>query len=149
MIDPNLDHVGIVVPQLEPAVEALSKYIGVEWIGTVEPMFPMHDAARGTREVKLRIANSTLYPRLELIEALPDSPWALDEGAGMVLHHLAFFVDDLSEDSSSVAGPCPVEICGAGPDGEVPTVFTYHVHNGFRFELLDPFLRQGSIERFR
>jgi hypothetical protein len=149
MIDPNVDHVGIVVPQLEAAVEALSEYIGVQWTETVEPMFPMHDDVHGTREVKLRIANSTLYPRLELIEALPDSPWALSEGAGMVLHHLAFFAADLAEDSSNVAGPCPIEIAGAGPDGDIPTIFTYHVHNGLRFELLDPLLRQGSIEQFR
>jgi hypothetical protein len=145
MIDPNLDHVGIVVPKLEPAVEALSKYIGIEWAGTVEPEFPMHDEAHGTRSVKLRINNSTLNPRLEVIEALPDSPWALDDGAGMVLHHIAFFVDDLAEDSRSVAGPCPIEICGAGAGREIPTVFTYHVHNGLRFELLDPLLRRGII----
>jgi hypothetical protein len=145
MIDPNLDHVGIVVPKLEPAVEALSTHLGIEWMGTVEPEFPMHDEVHGTRSVKLRIANSTLSPRLELIEALADSPWTLGDGEGMVLHHIAFFVEDLSEDSRSVAGPCPIEICGAGQDGEIPTVFTYHVHNGLRFELLDPLLRQGGI----
>jgi hypothetical protein len=145
MIDPNLDHVGIVVPQLEAAVEALSTYLGVEWMETVEPEFPMHDEAHGTRDIKLRIANSTLYPRLELIEALPDSPWALDEGAGMLLHHLAFFAGDLAVDSHSVAGPCPIEIAGVASEGQIPTIFTYHVHNGLRFELLDPMLREGRI----
>ena len=145
MIDPSLDHVGIVVPRLEPAVEALSKHLGMEWMGTVEPEFPMHDEAHGTRSIKLRINNSTLNPRLELIEALPDSPWALADGSGMVLHHVAFFVDTLSEDSHSVAGPCPIEICGATPDGQTPVVFTYHVHDGLRFELLDPMLREGGI----
>jgi len=144
MIDPHLDHVGIVVPELGPAMDALSTYLGVEFMEIVEPVLPMRDMHRGTRDVALRIANSTLNPRLEVIEALPDSPWALD-GTGMVLHHIAYFVDDLAEDSRSVAGPCPIEIAGVRTDGEVPGIFTYHIHNGLRFELLDPMLRQGRI----
>ena len=144
MIDPHLDHVGIVVPELEPAMDALSTHLGVEWMDIVEPVLPMHDTEHGTHDIALRIANSTLSPRLELIEALPDSPWARD-GEGMVLHHIAYFVGDLAEDSRSVAGPCPIEIAGVRTDGEIPGIFTYHIHNGLRFELLDPMLRQGRI----
>lgn len=136
MIDPRLDHVGIVVPDLEAAMEALSANLGVEWTGPHEPKMTMHDAAHGTHPVELRTASTTQYPRLELIEARPDSPWSLD-GDSMLLHHVAYFAGDLAADSSRVAAPCPIEIAGVGPDGESPKIFTYHVHNGLRFELLE------------
>jgi hypothetical protein len=144
MIDPHLDHVGIVVPKLEPALDALSANLGVEWMGVFDPVLSMHDDARGTRDVKHRIAVTTQYPRLEIIETIPDSPWAL-HGNGMLLHHLAYFVDDLAEDSDRVAEPCPIEIAGVGAEGAIPETFTYHVLNGLRFELLDPMLRQGTV----
>jgi hypothetical protein len=144
MIDPNLDHIGIVVPQLEPALEALSRNLGVEWIGLFEPVLKMHDTERGTRDVALRIAVTTQYPRLEVIETIPDSPWAID-CSGMVLHHLAYFAADLADDSRRVAEPCPIEIAGVGAEGAIPETFTYHVLNGLRFELLDPMLRTNTI----
>jgi hypothetical protein len=135
VIDPNLDHVGIVVPELEPALEGLSSSLGVEWLPVVEPSLTMHEPGRGTRDFHLRIGCSIQYPRLEVIEAIPDSPWSLKEST-MVLHHLAFYAGDLAGDSNRVSGPCPIEICGVGPKAEMPTTFTYHLQNGLRFELL-------------
>ncbi|MGF7239271.1 MAG: VOC family protein [Frankia sp.] len=147
MIDPNLDHVGIVVRELEPAMAALSAQLGLEWMGVVEPTLAMHDAQRGTREVRLTIAVTKQYPRLELIQTIPDSPWALappeahDLGSAetdrMVLHHLAYYAGNLAGDSSRLAGPCPIEISGVGADGETPKTFTYHLRDGLRFELLE------------
>jgi hypothetical protein len=136
MIDPNLDHVGIVVSQLEPAMKALSDHLGVSWLGLFEPKVTMHDTGRGTHLVELRTAATNQYPRLELIEAIPASPWALDRD-GMLLHHLAYCAGDLPEDSNRVAAPCPIEIAGVGPDGQIPRTFTYHLHHGLRFELLE------------
>jgi hypothetical protein len=135
MIDPNLDHVGIVVPRLEPALEALSLNLGVDWMPVVEPVLSMHQPDRGVQEFHLRIGCSVQYPRLEVIESVPDSPWALKD-MKMLLHHIAFYAGDLAGDSNRVSGPCPIEICGVGPDAEIPTIFTYHVQDGFRFELL-------------
>jgi hypothetical protein len=135
MIDPNLDHVGIVVPQLEPAMETLSAHLGVTWLGMFEPIVTMHDSGRGTHLVELRTASTTQYPRLELIEAIPASPCVLDR-EGMLLHHLAYHAGDLPADSD-LATPCPIEIAGVGPDGQIPRIFTYHLHNGLRFELLE------------
>jgi catechol 2,3-dioxygenase-like lactoylglutathione lyase family enzyme len=140
MIDTKLDHVGIVVPDLEHAMKALGAHLGVEWMGVFEPTMPMQDAERGDREVSLRIALTPDPPRLELIEAIPDSPWQLDEER-MLLHHLAYYVDDLGADSARVAGPCPIEIAGVGAEGDIPRTFTYHVHDGLRFELLE---RRGT-----
>ncbi|MEX5710314.1 VOC family protein [Parafrankia sp. FMc6] len=143
MIDPNLDHVGLVVPELEPAMAALSTQLGLEWMGIFEPTLVMRDDEHGTRDVQLRIAVTAQYPRLELIQTIPDSPWALVE-SGMLLHHLAYYTGDLAADSGRLAGPCPIEIHGVGADGKTPKRFTYHLHNGLRFELLDQ--RSGRAE---
>lgn len=147
MIDPNLDHVGIVVPALEPAMEALSAHLGVEWMGTFERLLAVHDDQYGARDIEFNIGLTTQYPRLEVIQAIPDSPWALDQDSGMVLHHLGYNAADLAADSSRVAGPCPIEICGVGADGERPRTFTYHVHDGLRFELLEPRSPEGTVTR--
>ena len=136
MIDPNLDHVGIVVPELEPALEALSSSLGIEWMPIVEPVVSMREGDHETRNVSLRIGFSVQHPRLEVIETIPNSPWAID-GTAMRLHHLAYFAGDLAEDSARISTPCPIEICGVGADGAIPTTFTYHLHNGLRFELLE------------
>jgi hypothetical protein len=137
MIDTNLDHVGIVVPRLEPALEALSSSLGVDWLPIFDDDLAMHEPGRGPRVVHLRIGCTVQYPRLEVIEALPDSPWAL-AGGEFHLHHVAFYATDLAGDSRRVsAGPCPIEICGVGADGAMPKTFTYHVQNGLRFELLE------------
>ncbi|MDT3445796.1 MULTISPECIES: VOC family protein [unclassified Pseudofrankia] len=137
MINPNLDHVGIVVADLETAMEALSGNLGVEWMGVFDRTLAMHDAEHGTRDIQLKIAVTTQYPRLEVIQTIPDTPWALGDDR-MLLHHLAYYAGDLGEDSSRIAGPCPIEIAGVGDGGEIPRTFTYHVHAGLRFELLEP-----------
>jgi Glyoxalase/Bleomycin resistance protein/Dioxygenase superfamily len=146
MINPNLDHVGIVVPDLEPALEALAQHLGVEWMGTFERVLTVNDAQHGTRDIVFNIGLTAQYPRLEVIQAIPDSPWAL-AGDGMVLHHLGYNAADLAADSSAVAGPCPIEICGVGTNGESPKTFTYHVHDGLRFELLEPRTPEGTVTR--
>ena len=137
MIDLKLDHVGLVVPELEPALETLSSELGLEWMGIFEPVIPMHRPGRGTRDVHLRVSLSVQVPRLEVIQTLRDSPWAL-AGKDALLHHVAYYAGDLPGDSHRLAaGACPIEICGVHADGTMPTTFTYHhILGGFRFELL-------------
>jgi hypothetical protein len=147
LIDPNFDHIGIVVPELEPAVDQMTKLFKFEWH---EPHFdgalPMNQPGKGTRDVHLRIANSTQNPRFELIEALPDSPWAL-EGNEAMLHHVAFFADDLDAMSGHLIGnSCPIEICGVDDDGALPSLFTYHTGGGLRFELLEAAKFLGDVK---
>jgi hypothetical protein len=136
MINPNLDHIGLVALQVEPVMEQLSAHLGVDWRGVFERKIPVDDSARGKFIVDFKIAVTTQYPYLEVIQAVPHSPWALDEDR-IVLHHLAYFAEDLAEDSSRIAEPCPIEIAGVGPDGKIPRTFTYQVLNGLRFEVLE------------
>ena len=137
MIDLKLDHVGLVVPKLEPALETLSSQLGLTFLEVFEPVISMHRPVCGTQDVHLRISLSVQVPRLEVIEMLPDSPWSL-AGNEALLHHLAYYADDLTGDSRRlIAGACPIEICGVKPDGTIPTTFTYHhILDGFRIELL-------------
>jgi hypothetical protein len=132
-LDTTLDHVGIVVPALEPALEQLSSQLGLQFELVFDDELVIHQPGTGNRGVHLRIAYSVQRPHLEVIEAVPGTPWA-PERAG--LHHLAYFADDLRAESRRLAGPCPIEICGVGADGATPTTFTYHTGGIFRVELL-------------
>jgi hypothetical protein len=136
LINPNLDHVGIVVPELERAMGALSAHLGLEWAGIFTPTISIHDSERGTRDVSLTIAVSKQRPYLELIQPIPDSPWASD-GDRMLLHHIAYFAEDLGADSARLSGPCPIEAAGVGADGQMPKTFTYQHCDGLRFEFLE------------
>jgi catechol 2,3-dioxygenase-like lactoylglutathione lyase family enzyme len=135
MIRPELDHVGIVVPALEPALEDLRTQLGFEFTVVFDDDLAVQEPSRGNGAIHLRIAYSAQRPALEIIEAVPETPWSPDQHG---LHHLAFFVDDLDRDSRQLAGLCPIEICGLGEDGAVPTTFTYHTGGAFRLELLSP-----------
>jgi hypothetical protein len=139
MIRPELDHVGIVVPALEPALEDLTAQLGFEFTIVFDDDLAVHEPASGNGVVHLRIAYSAQRPALEIIEAVPGTPWSPDQHG---LHHLAFHVDDLDLDSRQLAAPCPIEICGRDDDGAVPTTFTYHTGGLFRVELLSPSLAQ-------
>jgi hypothetical protein len=136
MIEPNIDHVGIVVPDLAKAMTALSARIGVTWAGVHSPTLQVRSERRGVHQIPLRIAVTVQRPFLELIESVPDSPWVLT-GDSMSLHHVAYFVDDLGIDSAAIASSCPIEIEGVGTDGDIPRIFTYQDLDGLRFELLE------------
>jgi hypothetical protein len=135
MIRPELNHVGIVVPALEPALEDLTTQLGFEFAIVFDDDLAVHEPPIGNGVVHLRIAYSAQRPALEIIEAVPGTPWSPEQRG---LHHLAYFVDDLDRDSQRLAGFCPIEICGLGEDGSVPTTFTYHAGGPFRVELLSP-----------
>jgi catechol 2,3-dioxygenase-like lactoylglutathione lyase family enzyme len=135
MIDPMLDHVGIVVPDLEAAMTDLSAQLRFDFAIVFDDDLDVREPGDADRVIHLRIAYSPQRPALELIEAVPGTPWAPDR---VGLHHLAYFVDDLPTESERLAGPCPIEICGRDADGNVPTTFTYHTGGLFRVELLAP-----------
>lgn len=136
MIDPKLDHVGIVVPDVDAAMKTLSANLGVTWAGVYTPVLRVRSENRGRHEIRHRIAVTEQRPFLEVIQSVPDSPWALT-GDRIVLHHIAYFADDLGVDSAAISGPCPIEIEGVGQQGDVPRVFTYQDLDGLRFELLE------------
>ena len=135
MIDAALDHVGIVVPDLEAAMADLAAQLRFDFAIVFDDDLEVREPPDADRAIHLRIAYSPQRPALELIQAVPGTPWA---PARVGLHHLAYFVDDLPAESGRLAGACPIEICGRDADGNVPTTFTYHTGGLFRVELLAP-----------
>jgi hypothetical protein len=130
-----IDHIAFVVPELEPALDELSARFGLEWV----PMPAVLHAYRpglGTSDIALNIAKSIGHPRVEIIEAVPDTPWAL-EGSDWSFNHLAFNADDLAEESLRLGASCPLVCCGESTDGARPDIFAFHALHGVMFELRD------------
>jgi hypothetical protein len=138
MIDKKFFHVGMIVPKVETVMEELGALLGLTWDGIYDQMMPTYEPEKGFREIPLRVGYSRDLPFLELIEAVPGTPWELDKNGGSNLHHLGFFTDDLSADATTVGHTfCPIEIC-ARREEAWPSIFTYH-HNtasGLRIELV-------------
>ena len=79
-------HVGIVVADLEAALDELAQVAGIEFRDLGRPQ---------VGGWTIRVAYSVDGPpHLELIEGPPGSPW--DASAGARLDHLGFWVDDLA-----------------------------------------------------
>jgi catechol 2,3-dioxygenase-like lactoylglutathione lyase family enzyme len=132
-------HVGMIVPELEPALEQLTRLFGYSWQDVVS-----HDSelylpeAGGTRLVPMRLAISREEPFLEVIQAAEGTPWVVNEGSN--LHHLGFWTDDLVADAAEVrAAACPMAVCRTGPSGDPtkPVSMSYHRGLGTYLELLD------------
>jgi hypothetical protein len=138
MIDKNFFHVGMIVPKVETAMEQLGALLGLTWDGIHEELMPTYRPETGLGEVPLRVGYSRDRPFLELIEAVPGTPWELDQNGGSNLHHLGFFTDNLSADATTVGHSfCPIEICARRQEAW-PSIFTYHNNpaSGLRIELV-------------
>jgi hypothetical protein len=77
-------HVGILVPNIEQAIEELSTVLGANWTEVLE---------RPAGQWQLRVAFTRDGPPfIELIEGPPDSPWASPDGPRM--HHLGWWAEN-------------------------------------------------------
>jgi Glyoxalase/Bleomycin resistance protein/Dioxygenase superfamily len=93
----NPHHIGIIVPDLDAALEEMAG-IGGGWL-RLRPRDPL-DPSRAdpglrllpdTARVRLAAAYSRLGPmHLELLEGVPDSPWAPEDRA--YIHHLGYWI---------------------------------------------------------
>lgn len=137
-VSPSYFHVAMTVPALEPALEELTKLLGYSWRQIFEATLPVREPGGGDRDIPLRFAYSQEEPFLEVIEAVPATPWALHEGSS--LHHIGFWSEAVPTASASLANAgCPMEICGRGADGDGdgPAGFAYHHALGIRIEVID------------
>jgi Glyoxalase/Bleomycin resistance protein/Dioxygenase superfamily len=118
--------VGIVVPDLEPAIEELSKGLATEWTEAL---------ARGGEGWPLRVAAArTQLPYLELIEGPSGSAWD-GHATGPRLDHVAILVEDFGQALSRLeAAGFLIEVDGR----ELGRDWTYHRghHSGLRLEVL-------------
>lgn len=126
--------VGIVVPDIEKAMEELGASLGVEMIGPLE---------RELDDGVLRIAFArTPPPYVELLEGPAGSIWDPADGAGM--HHLGYWSDDLDADGARLeeAGtPLELDLGFARYYGPAPAT-------GARVELIDIGYRPDFLARW-
>lgn len=90
----ELHHVGIVVEDLEAAMEEMTALFGLEWTAPQE---------RPDRDRTLRVAFSTSTPRIELIQGNEGGIWSTEGGPR--IDHLAFWTDtDAAEARGAARG---------------------------------------------
>jgi len=88
----QLFHTGIVVEILDAGMAELGAALGLTWKGG-RPVAMELQLYGEARTLTMRIAHSVQGPpHIELIQAIPDTPWALPAAAGV--HHLCYWAED-------------------------------------------------------
>ena len=129
----GVTHAGIVVADLEAAVETLSAALGLEWAPQQHRQISIWYRGRQV-ETDIGFTYSVQGPpHLELLTAKPGTPW---EEPGM--HHVGFWSEDLSRDvDASEAAGLELEVTYA-VDPPHPVGFAYlTTPDGLRVEYVD------------
>lgn len=133
----NLYHTGIIVEDVEASAKALSQSMGYTWTKPAEGNDRPVVYADGSEDVlRLRYSYSIEAPHLELVQAVPNTPWAATDRA---LHHLGYWVDDLPAASAELAASgLPLIVSARDEDGTTPVRFAYHAApDGTYIELVE------------
>lgn len=125
-IDLEYFHAGLLVVDIDAAMEQLSDALGLTWN---EP----HESSYGAWRLRATYSREG-PPYIELIEG--DGPWAASGGVAKI-DHLGYWSEDLERDKRRlVEAGLPIEIDGPQHGGD----FTYHraAAAGLRIELVGP-----------
>jgi hypothetical protein len=134
---------GVVVLDLERAMEELGRWLGLRWTPVQESPLALW-TGQGREDVSLRFVYSLgAPPFLELLEAQPRGYYSAPNGAH--LHHVGRWVDDLAKASAELAAQgLPLEAAGLDAQGSKPAVFAFHRGaHGMRVELVDSAMRSS------
>jgi hypothetical protein len=133
-------HIGIVVDDLDAGLDELGDLFGYEWC----PVFAIETPVvlpEGETMVDLRFAYSKTEPRVELIRAVPGTPWVPATGSG--IHHAGYWSEDMTVDGRRLdACGYAEEARGVRPDG-TPIWAYYRSPRGLRIELVSRQLQAG------
>jgi hypothetical protein len=133
-------HVGIVVDDLDAALEDLGSLFGYEWC----PVFAIETPVvlpEGEIMADLSFVYSKTEPRVELIRAMPGTPWVRAADSG--IHHAGYWTEDIAVDGRKLdARGYAEEARGVLPDG-TPIWAYYRSPKGPRIELVSRQLRSG------
>ncbi|WP_102142096.1 VOC family protein [Mycobacterium hubeiense] len=126
-------HTGIVVPDLDEAAAHLTAVAGYHWTKPMEYIVPVV-TADGGYEVPFRMSYSVQAPHLELVQAVPGTPWTAVPGRAT--HHLGYWTDDIATASLQL------EQAGfareVAPCADQHQSFAYHVDaTSTRIEIVD------------
>jgi len=132
----DLYHTGIVVSDLEASMVQMTEVAGYRWTPIQSAQLPVR-LADGERTILLRYTYSLDAPHIELVQAVPGTPWTAGAGQPGTVHHLGYFCDDLEmtskrlEESGFVLEACAIV-------GGTPSIFAYYRSgSGVRIEIVD------------
>jgi hypothetical protein len=123
----ELYHTGIVVRDIDQAMQDFTDAVGLRWLTTGSPVGVVVDVwtPKGTVPVPFRAAYSAEGPvHLELVEAAEGTLWST-AGGGEV-HHLGYWSDDVDATAAELEskGFDRVASGGFGPDSGI--LWIYH-----------------------
>lgn len=133
-------HIGVLVQDVEAAMEELTRALGLSWSAVREVSF---DGRR--LRTTLSIEGP---PHLELLEGDAGGPW--DASQGPRLDHIAYYTSDLAGDSRDLAehgAPVDEQVADALRTTGHPVAYHRLTHAGMRVELADVALRADLVER--
>ncbi|GAA1159638.1 VOC family protein [Nocardioides aquiterrae] len=134
----ELWHVGVVVGDLESAMDQLARSFGHEWSTVLEREVAVHlvgGEAGSEQSSRVRwTASRGGPPQWEVIEA-ESGLWSVEANPGGGLHHLAYWSDDLAGDSAELQAE-GYRLEAWGDDEHGATRFIYLLGpNGLRIEI--------------
>ncbi|OBJ61769.1 VOC family protein [Mycobacterium sp. 1423905.2] len=135
----DLYHTGIVVPDIDAAMARLSALAGYQWTTVQSYTLPFRtgtDRQAQTRELTTSFVYSLQSPYLELIQEVPETPWATSPDSA--IHHLGYFTDNLLDTARALErNGFSFELTAAFADPE-PALFAYYTDDfGTRIEIVD------------
>jgi len=138
-------HVGIVVPDLDEALESYRNSFGFDW--TEARTSPQDVLVEGVRQTSLIRACYSIQgpPYIELIEDVTGNVWG-NSAYGM--NHTGFWAEDIVDARDRLERSGLIALVQDA--SEDPPRFTYHrAANGMWIELVGPGFRPRLLERVR
>ena len=128
----DLYHTGVVVPDLDAAIDRLSAVGGYRWTKTVEAVMPVL-TADGPVDIPFKMVYSIDAPHLELVQEVPGTTWT--SAPRNAVHHLGYWTDDVLATGAQLERAGYAFEVRAGGDG--PPIFAYYLDPlGVRIELV-------------
>ncbi|MCA2318604.1 VOC family protein [Mycobacterium intracellulare] len=116
----DLYHCGLVVEDFDAEMAFLTDVVGHRWTQAFEVDQTVELDGR-VDTIPLRLAFSLTEPRLELVQAVPNTLWTPSTSG---LHHLGYWSDDIDDDIAALReNHFAVEGRGLTPEGE--TLWAY------------------------
>lgn len=128
-------HTGIIVPDLDAAMDRLSALAGYRWITPVSYTLPFRTTS-GTQEVTSTFVYSLQAPHVELIKEVPGTAWTA--APGNAIHHLGYWTDNLAESANLLEDNGFAFEATADTAAPELALFAYYVDSaGTRIEIVD------------
>ena len=131
----DLYHTGIVVSDLGSEMARLHEMAGYRWTKPMSNDVTVRIGAE-VRRVEMSFVYSLQAPHIELILAVPGTPWV--SAPGNAVHHLGYFTDTFSETAEALQrSGYQLEITADSPSSQ-PSLFAYFLDAaGVRIEIVD------------